>query len=30
MRQGWLIGELPKEKATEESLLLAANGVMEA
>ena len=29
MRQGRLIGELPKEKATEETLLLAANGVIE-
>jgi ribose transport system ATP-binding protein len=29
LRQGRLIGELPKERATEESLLLAANGVME-
>jgi ribose transport system ATP-binding protein len=29
MRQGRLIGEFPKETATEESLLLAANGVLE-
>ena len=29
IRQGRLIGELPKERATEEGLLLAANGVME-